>query len=174
MGNTSPDSEGNRHLRSFIGIRPWLESRERVRAYFHAPFERTFPTFGRDVPQLPLRCAMTVPKTKTCSGCRQRKPLTEYFRSCRFADGRNSRCKCCDKASRRRSYLKHRVRVLQKQRAYQCAYIATHQREHRQAAARWRKKNPEYYRSYYRRYRRKLLEYGRRYREAKKSRAAAD
>lgn len=69
-----------------------------------------------------------------------------------------------------RSYLKHRVRALQKQRAY----IAVRRMEHRQAAARRRKKDPEYYRSYYRRHRRKLLEYGRRYRQAKKSRAAGD
>ena len=114
--------------------------------------------------------AVIVPKTKTCSGCRQRKPLVEYYRSRCSADGRNSRCKRCDKDSRRRSYLKHRARVLQKQRTYQRAYIATHRSKHRQASARWRKKNPEFYRDYYRRHRRELLEYGRRYREARSRR----
>jgi len=113
--------------------------------------------------------AVIVRKTKTCSGCRQRRPLTEYFRSRRSTDVLSSRCKCCDKGSRRRSYLKYRTRVLEKQRAYQRVYIASHQKEHRQASALWRNKNPQYYRSYYRRHRRKLLEYGRRYREAKKA-----
>jgi hypothetical protein len=46
--------------------------------------------------------------------------------------------------------------LLQKQRTY----IATYRSKHRQASARWRKKNPEFYRDYYRRHRRELLEYG--------------
>ena len=108
-------------------------------------------------------------KDKTCSGCRQRKPLIEYDRSRRSADRRNSRCKRCDKDSRRHSYLKHRARLLQKQRTY----ISTYRSKHRQASARWRKKNPEFYRDYYRRHRRELLEYGRRYREARRRRLQA-
>ena len=56
------------------------------------------------------------------SSCGSAKPLTEYFRSRRSADGLNRRCKSCCAESRRRPYLKSRQRIL----AYQRDYYAEH------------------------------------------------
>ena len=38
---------------------------------------------------------VTVEETKTCGTCRVEKPLTEYHRSLRAADGRQWKCKSC-------------------------------------------------------------------------------
>jgi hypothetical protein len=104
----------------------------------------------------------------TCIGCRQRKPLTGYFRSRRSPDGLYQRCKRCCAESRRRSYLKSRPRIL----AYQRDYYAAHKAETAVLKKAYRKKHrarlSEYFRVYRRRHRTKLLEYGRKYRQTRK------
>lgn len=37
-------------------------------------------------------------KTKTCTGCKIEKPLTEFRRANENPDGRHNKCKACQKA----------------------------------------------------------------------------
>lgn len=64
---------------------------------------------------------------KTCSKCRETKPLTEYHKNARNRDGLHSHCKKC-----------------------QCAYVRTYYQTHKaETTARmrqWRAENPERYR----------------------------
>ena len=46
----------------------------------------------------------TYPTTKRCTGCRQDKPLTEYYPIAKGKPGRESICKACRKKKRRRLY----------------------------------------------------------------------
>jgi hypothetical protein len=100
-----------------------------------------------------------MPKTKTCSGCGQRKPLTEYYRNRRAPDGLYWNCKRCCAKVRRRYYLKSRKRILAYQRNYDAA--------HRQERQTYRDTHKELSRAYYRRNRERILERAHRYREAK-------
>jgi len=104
-------------------------------------------------------------KTKTCAYCHTRKPLTEYHRAQRTRDGLCRRCKTCCAEIRRLRYLKNREQVLNQQREY---YAARREEICAKKKA-WNKANREYCQEYYRRNREKMLEYGRKYRQAKKA-----
>lgn len=106
-----------------------------------------------------------MPKTKLCTGCGTAKPLTEYYRRRDSSDGFYQRCKACCALSCRRRYLKSRQQIL----AHQRDYYAAHKKEICAAKKAYQKTHRQYSRDYYRRNEAKLLEYGRKYREAKKS-----
>jgi hypothetical protein len=109
---------------------------------------------------------LRIRKTKTCASCRQRKPLTEYHRGKAYSDGLYPRCKACSAITRRQRSLRNRERVLEQWRAY---YAARREEICAKKKA-WNKANLEYCQEYYRRNRERMLEYGHKYREAKKAR----
>jgi 5-methylcytosine-specific restriction endonuclease McrA len=64
--------------------------------------------------------------TKECSGCGLVKPLTEFHRHKKFADGHRPRCKVCRKAETKAWYRRNAVAVRARSKA-------------------WREANPERY-----------------------------
>lgn len=55
---------------------------------------------------------------KTCTRCRQTKPLTEFHRCCTEKDGAYYVCKICRVGTTRQHYARHKDRVLAANRAY--------------------------------------------------------
>ena len=53
---------------------------------------------------------------KTCSKCKEVKPLDHFYNSKQLKDGKMCRCKDCDKIARSNYYKKHFERVRERQR----------------------------------------------------------
>lgn len=84
---------------------------------------------------------------KTCTKCGTEKPLTEYHKKKRMADGHMNQCKVCV----RKVWLKYRWDNIERRRKYDVERGAQPQRREKKKAyyARWRKEHPEKYKAHW-------------------------
>ena len=61
-------------------------------------------------------------ETKRCSKCKRTRPLSEFYRDKRHADGNQSHCKECQRQRHRQYYQNNRSRLLQYKHAYILRY----------------------------------------------------
>jgi len=78
-------------------------------------------------------------KTKKCSMCGKRKPLSEFFKDKRATDGLYSCCKPCHRGKTKRHYRENREEILERQREYE----REHPERRKAARDKWRKQNPD-------------------------------
>ena len=78
---------------------------------------------------------------KTCFKCEEEKPLAEYYRHSRMADGHLNKCKACTKSDA----TQHRADNIERIRAYDRARGSRQSPEYLRE---WRRKNPEKYRAH--------------------------
>jgi len=95
---------------------------------------------------------------KTCTKCGQTKALEKFNRNRRAKDGRQSRCKACQ----REYNARYRAENREQERERVARWHAENRDRKREYAARWREKNRERQREYFARYRAENRE---RYRE---------
>lgn len=76
---------------------------------------------------------------KRCGKCEEEKPLNLFYRNSRSSDGRQSHCKVCDDARKKR-------------------WIKANMERHEEFTRRWKKNNPEAQAAIHKRSRRKQLE----------------
>lgn len=86
------------------------------------------------------RVEPATPTEKTCTGCGETKPYTEYHRNASSKDGLRSRCKACQSARRKAYYAANREAALACRKAY---YEANRERYLARHAERW-ETDPEY------------------------------
>lgn len=85
---------------------------------------------------------MTAPESKTCALCGETKPLEDYFRCSRNADGRMWRCKLCVRA-KQRTYNIDVERERQQKTACWAAYYARNGDAIRARYNQWARDNPD-------------------------------
>lgn len=100
----------------------------------------------------------SLPETKTCSQCKQEKPITEYQRHAGNRDGLRGQCRGCRTEIQREYISKNHEYWLNYWRSYQDANRERYQSHSR----RHYKQNREYYRNYSKANRGKFREYSRR------------
>lgn len=81
---------------------------------------------------------------KTCTGCGQHKPLSEYYRAGGGRPGYRARCKACEEAYRRAYYAEHSRSINEKRKAQKAAY-------YQRTRDKWRAYYREYHPAYYQR-----------------------
>jgi len=85
---------------------------------------------------------------KTCSKCKETKPLVSFHKDPRFSDGRKSKCKSCEKVIKQAWYRRNRELSVERAKRYRINHPEWTKEANKsvnrgERSASWRDRNPE-------------------------------